>query len=287
MARNQNDDLPKAKINSQNLKQFLGIYKFMTPYRMFFVGGLLCLVLSSVIILAFPFLTGKLIDISLGKKAQFEFGEFSFALDNIDQIAVFLISILLIQSVFSFFRVYFFAQVSEKSMADIRIALYQKLMTLPLLFYDSRRVGELNSRITADVAVLQSTFSLELAEFVRQITILVAGLGILFVKTPQLTFFMLATIPILVLAALFFGKSIRKFSKETQDKLAQANTIVEETLQSISMVKAFTNERYEVKRYKTALEDTVKTALLSANYRGIFVSFIILAIFGGIVAVIW
>lgn len=278
MEKNQ-EEAPKTKLNASTFRHLIGIYRFMLPYQKHFILGMLSLVLSSGIVLAFPFFTGKLIDVALKKS--------DWWLNDINSIVLALLLILLVQSGFSFLRVYFFSQVSEKSMADIRTTLYEKLMTLPLTFYDTRRIGELNSRLSADVALLQSTFSITLAEFFRQIFILLFGIGILFFTTPRLTFFMLATFPILVLAVLFFGKYIRKLSKQTQDQLAQTNTIVEETLQSVSMVKAFTNEFYEVHRYKEALAESVKTALRAANYRGAFISFVVFAIFGGIVAVLW
>jgi ABC-type multidrug transport system fused ATPase/permease subunit len=289
------DNQPKVAVNKNTLKQLAGIFRYMMPYKTMFFAGLLCLVLSSMILLAFPFFTGKLVDTSLGKAAEIPLLDnptvqsigSQIRFDDINSIAGILMGILVIQSVFSFFRIYFFSRVSEKSMADIRKALYQKLMTLPMTFYDKHRTGEMMSRLTADVALLQDTFSITLAEFVRQISTLVIGLTILFWRTPTLTFFMLGVIPILALAGMFFGKRIRKMSKQTQDELANANIIVEETLQAIAMVKSFTNERFEVNRYRSSLDKVVAVALHGANFRGAFISFIVLSIFGGIVAVLW
>jgi len=287
----------KVKVNKSTIKHLLGIYKFIMPYRGFFIAGMVCLVFSSTITLAFPFFTGQLIDTSLGKPLdtgviigevfEIQRDKYDFLARDINMIALVLILILIIQSVFSFLRVFFFARVSEMGIADIRKALYQKLITLPISFYDSRRTGELMSRLTADVSLLQDTFSITLAEFFRQICIFVIGLSILFWETPKLTFFMLGTIPILVISGLIFGKYIRKMSKKTQDEMANANIIIEETLQAIHVVKAFTNEFFEVNRYRQTLDKVVSTALKTASYRGVFVSFIILAIFGGIVGVLW
>ncbi len=291
----------KVAVNKNTLKQLASIFQYMMPYKGMFIAGLVCLVLSSMILLAFPFFTGKLVDTSLGKTVQTVqkipenpqinslFSNFGadIRFDNINTIAGILMVILIIQSVFSFLRIYFFSRVSEKSMSDIRKALYQKLMTLPMTFFDKHRTGEMMSRLTADVALLQDTFSITLAEFVRQVSTLLIGLTILFWRTPTLTFFMLGTVPVLVLAGMFFGKRIRKMSKQTQDELASANIIVEETLQAIAMVKSFTNEKFEVNRYQTSLDKVVKVALHGANFRGAFISFIVLAIFGGIVAVLW
>ncbi len=271
-------------LNRTGVRQLLGIYRFVLPYKHHFLAGLICLFISSSVLLAFPELSGALIDTASGKRIKvLDLVEFR----SISQIILTLFAILSLQTIFSFFRVYFFAKVSEPAMADIRQAMYQKLTALPMSFFDTRRTGELTSRITADVTLLQDTFSIVLAQFVREILTLLFGITILFVKTPKLTFFMLAIVPILALAALFFGRFIRKLSKQKQDKLAEANVIVEETLQAIGTVKSFTNENYEAQRYKNALESMVIFALKSANYRGLFISFIIFAMLGAITAVLW
>ncbi|HEY0744101.1 MAG TPA: ATP-binding cassette domain-containing protein, partial [Chryseosolibacter sp.] len=126
-----------------------------------------------------------------------------------------------------------------------------------------------------------------LAELLRQVLTLIFGIGIIFYLAPTLTGFMLLTFPVLVISALVFGKYIRKLSKKTQDKLAEANVVVEESLQSVFIVKAFTNELFEINRYTKALKEVVTVAIQSARYRGLFISFIIFALFGGIVAVGW
>ena len=269
----------KRKLNKENLSKLAGIFRYILPYRWLFAAGMGCLVVSSLCLLAFPYVAARLVDAATGAKAWY--------FSSINSIALFLLSILFVHAIFSFFRVYFFAQVSELSMADLRRSLYSRFMSLPMSFYDSQRTGELLSRITSDVSQLQDTFTTTLAEFIRQIITLTVGTAIIFYFTPKLAGFMLATFPIIVILGILFGNFIRRLSKQIQDELAKANVVVEETLQSISMVKAFTSERYEAGRYSTALDKVVRTALRAAGYRGAFISFIIFALFGGIVAVIW
>jgi len=275
----------KRKLNKSNFKKLLGIFKYTLPYKGVFIAGMICLFFSSTTLLAFPFFAGKLLDIASGEAWTVGYG--GLVINSINTVAFILVGILLIQSIFSFFRVFLFAQVSEKSMADVRGTVYSKMITLPFKFFDSRRVGELISRITSDVSMLQETFSITLAELFRQVATLIIGTTVIFIIAPKLTFFMLATFPLLVISALVFGKYIRKLSKKTQDKLADANVIVEETLQSVNVVKAFTNELMEMARYKSTLKEVVQTALKAATYRGAFISFIIFVLFGGIVGVMW
>lgn len=280
--RNSREELreeEKRPINKKNLRQLLGIFKFILPYKGWFTIGLVSLGLSSVTLLAFPYLAGKLLDVAGGKTVPY------FA--NINQIALALLGILFVQGAFSFTRVYTFSVVSERSLADVRKAVYQKIIWLPLSFFDNRRVGELMSRITSDVGTLSDMFAFTLAELLRQFLTLIFGTAIIFYLAPKLTGFMLLTFPVLVVLALIFGKYIRKLSKKTQDKLAEANVVVEESLQSISVVKAFTNEIFETSRYTNALKEVVHVAIRTARFRGLFISFIIFALFGGIVAVGW
>ena len=172
-------------------------------------------------------------------------------------------------------------------MRDVRQTLYAKIITLPIFHFEKRRVGELMSRITSDITQLQDVLSITLAEFFRQIFTLVGGVALITYLSWKLTLFMLATFPLLVISAIVFGKFIRKISKKAQDELANTNIIVEETFQSIQAVKAFTNEKYEVNRYTNSLNKVVNEALKAATLRGGFVSFIIFALFGGIVGVVW
>lgn len=269
----------KKPITKSNLRKLLGVFRFILPYRWIFVLGLFSLGLSSGTLLSFPYFAGKLLDVAQGKTG--------FILTTITQIGLALLAILFLQSIFSFIRVYSFSVVSEKTLADLRHAVYEKMIWLPQSFFDSRRVGELISRITSDVSTLQDTFTFTLAELLRQVLVLLIGIPLIFILTPKLTIFMLLTFPLLVVAALFFGKFIRKLSKKTQDQLASANVIVEETLQSIAVVKSFTNEVFEVLRYRKSLTEVVGTAIHAAKYRGLFISFSIFTLFGGIVAVSW
>jgi len=270
------DPKDSVKVTKKNLSKAIKIFRFVIPYKWTFVLGMVFLLLSNMTTLSFPLLIGEMTKVIEGK-SKFQ----------INEVTLFFFAILIIQSILSFFRIYTFAQVSEKAMRDVRQTLYGKIITLPIFHFEKRRVGELMSRITSDITQLQDVLSITLAEFFRQIFTLVGGVALITYLSWKLTLFMLATFPLLVISAIVFGKFIRKISKKAQDALAETNIIVEETFQSIQAVKAFTNEKYEVNRYTNSLNKVVNGALKAATLRGGFVSFIIFALFGGIVGVVW
>ncbi|MEX0812862.1 MAG: ABC transporter transmembrane domain-containing protein [Chitinophagales bacterium] len=268
----------KKRVRFEDIKKASGIFKYVLPYKFSFIIGSIFLVFSSLTGLIFPYITGKLVDAATGEFQYFE---------NINLIALGLVGVLLLQAIFSYMRVILFANVSEKAMGDIRNDLFKKIIGLPFPFFEERRIGELVSRITADVTQIQDTLSVTLAEFFRQIATLVIGIAIIFITSTKLTLLMLATYPPIVIVAFIFGKYIRKLSKQTQDALADANTVAEESFQSIQTVKSFANEVYESLRFSGEIKQVVGFALKAAKYRAAFISFIIFGLFGGIVLVLW
>jgi len=279
MANNRKLKTLPDKKQRFNFKEILHIFSFVLPYKWHFIVGLVFLALSSFTFLLFPYITGELVDAATG--------ESNWMMDSINYIALAMMGVLVLQSIFSYLRVVLFAIVSEKAMADIRNALYQKILSLPIMFFEQNRVGDLVSRLSSDVTQLQSTLSNTLAEFFRQIATLIIGLFFILFISPRLTLVMLSVFPALIIIAILFGRFIRRLSKKSQDALAKANVVVDETFQSINIVKAFTNENYEAKRYGNSIKKVVNFALKAARYRGLFVSFIFMGLFGSIVLVLW
>jgi ABC-type multidrug transport system fused ATPase/permease subunit len=270
-------EVPKKKITLAGLKNLRKLFRYMRPYKFIYISGILFLIGSSLTSLLFPTLLGNMIDSV--NTAQF--------ISGMNRILLILIGILLAQAVFSYFRVLTFVYVAEKSLADLRQNAYNHLIYLPMKFFQQRRVGELNSRISADVTLLQEALTTTLAEFIRQIIIIAGGLSFMIIKYPKLTLFVMTVVPAVMLTAVFFGRYIRKLSKLAQKNVAESNTIVEETLQGIQSVKVFTNELFEISRYNKKVLSIARTNIRNGKIRGAFSSFIILGIFGSLIAVIW
>ena len=298
MARHGNsprkEGSPKAKITKENLKQALVLFSYIKPYRVQFIWGMIFIALSAFTTSLFPLFLGKMIDAaSPGANLQLNSGP-AFATGRLKDIhwslntTLLLIFIqLTVQMVFSYMRLYCLTAAGEKSLADMRRDVYSKLLTMPMSFFSEKRVGELSSRISSDLSQIQDAISFTLAEFFRGIFTLIIGLFFIFWISAKLALVMLAMVPLLAIIAVVYGKRIRKMARKAQDQLADSGTIVQETFQGISVVKAFTGEFYEVSRYVKSIQSVLLTAIKNARYRGAFVSFMIVSVFGTIAFVMW
>jgi ABC-type multidrug transport system fused ATPase/permease subunit len=276
MGRFKENDLPKAKITANSLNKAKIIFKYAGKNRWKFYVGLIFLLLTSVTALAFPKFMGMLVDCVYKKDGGLA-----------NQIALGLGLVLLLQSVFSFFRLSLFVNFTENTLANVRLALYTNLVKLPMSFFSQKRVGELNSRISNDIGQIQDTLTTTIAEFLRQFILIIGSFIMLASINIKLTIMMVSVVPLVGVAAVVFGRFIRKYSKKVQDQVAESQVVVEETMQGISIVKAFANEWYEIERYKDKIKEVVKIAIKGGQFRGYFASFIIICLFGTIVAVVW
>jgi ABC-type multidrug transport system fused ATPase/permease subunit len=267
----------KRKISKQEIAKAINIYRYILPFKWHFIVGLICLVASTAVVSVIPMGFRELVDAA---------NRNNMGADKLKEIGFLLGITLLIQAFFSFFRIYLFEYVSQNAMASIRSDVYKKIITQPIFFFESRRVGELTSRITNDVSQLQESLSMNLAMLVRQMVLPIVCIPFLLKISVTLTIWMLAVIPIMVVATVFFGRFIKRISKQAQDNLAETNVIVEETFQGIDVVKAFTNEKFETERYNNLNNNVVKTFIHASKFRASFVSFIIFSMFGAIVLIV-
>jgi ATP-binding cassette, subfamily B, bacterial len=277
MEKEEQAKTPKPTL--ANLRKALSIFRYVKPYRVQFIIGLILLFLSSTVFMVFPYFVGQMMDVATGKS--------NIQNLSLSRIALMMLIVLAFQAIVSYLRVTLFARVSEGVAADIRMSLYERLIQLPMVFFEKSRVGELVSRLTNDVEKVYNTFYFVLAEFIRQIILLVGGIIFLLWEAPRLTGIMLAVFPVIVIGAIIFGRRIRKLSRERQDALGDSNTILDETLQSIQAVKAFTNEGFEALRYQKSNRNVVSISLKFASGRALFAAFIITMLFGALFFVIW
>ena len=279
----------KGKRNRDGFRQFGRIAPYLRPHRLKFAAGIVLITLSGVLTLVVTRLWGQLGGVGVDPTAGQAGFDLPLPIDagDLRQIGVAIFLVLVIQSALSFIRIWLFGEITTRMLKALREDAFASMITQPMAFFDTRRVGDLGSRIAADIEAIRDTFTVVLAELIRQSIIIGGGLLALMTFSWKLTLLMLGTLPVAMLAAMGFGRFIRKLSKKTQDAVAGSNTIVSETLTGIVSVKAFAREAYEVARYRDRVEEVRGIALRTALWRGAFASFIIVMIFGAITIVLF
>jgi ABC-type multidrug transport system fused ATPase/permease subunit len=281
----------RVKLSKDSVAKAKRIFGYLRPYRTYFAVGWVFLVLSSSAGLFFPYLLGMLLGGSDASSVTDRPDSTALLekidLTNIDTVALLLLGLFVLQATFSFFRVVIFTKVTENTMRDIREDAFKKLVYMPMNFFNKNKVGALTSRLSNDIALIQETLRTTIAEFFRQLIIVVGSIVFITVISWRLSLIMLATVPIMAIIAVVFGRFIRKLSKQAQDAAADSNAIIEENLMGITNVKTFTNEQYVLGFYRKAINNIRALNIKSGNWRGLFISFIILCLFGAIVFIIW
>ncbi|MBK1835644.1 ABC transporter ATP-binding protein [Roseibacillus ishigakijimensis] len=263
----------------------LGFYRYLANYKKTFYPALVALFVTAGLSLAFPFFLSQLIGgVRFGEAASLDVEQVKA---NINRTVLTLLAILGLQAFVSYWRVRGFIKAGESALNDIRRDVFRHLVHLPMSFYEKSRAGELSGRVAADLSVLRETLLTTVPQMIRQTVILVGGLVFIFVFSWKLALFMLAIIPVVVLAVAFFGRKVRGYSKSAQDALADSSIVIEESTQGISEVKSFCNEGFEEARYEQSLGDYLGVVLRGAQARAAFIAFIIFVLFGTISVVAW
>jgi len=279
----------KGKLNRDGFRQFGRIAPYLRPHRFKFAVGIVLITLSGFLTLVVTRLWGQLGGVGVDPAAGSAGFELPLPIDagDLKSIGAAILAVLILQSALSFIRIWLFGEITTRMLKALREDAFAGMITQPMAFFDTRRVGDLGSRIAADIEAIRDTFTTVLAELVRQTIIIGGGLLALMTFSWQLTLWMLGSLPVAILAAMFFGRFIRTMSKQTQQAVAESNTIVSETLTGIVSVKAFAREAYELTRYRAKVEAVRGIALKTALWRGAFASFIIVMIFGAITLVLF
>jgi subfamily B ATP-binding cassette protein MsbA len=237
----------------------------------------LALLGSAIIGLAFPMVVRYLLDAAFVNRDR----------GMLDKIALLLVGLFSIQAVLNFAQAYLLSAVGERSVAGLRRGLFARLLAMPPGFFAERRTGELTSRLTVDIGLLQGVLSHQISEFARQVLALLGGVVLLTYLQPRLTLTALAVAPLVVGSTMFFGRRLRRMTTGVQDRVAEATAVAEEAFSQIRTVQSFVQEPAERRRYGERIDASVSTALERARVRGVFFGVLTFATFAGIVLVLW
>lgn len=277
----------KVKLTKESIAKAKKIFSYLKPYRGVFAIGWVFLVFSSSIGLLFPLFMGQLLGAGSAQPSSMQGMLDLLSTDTVNTFAIALFAMFAIQAFFSFFRIVIFTNVTENALRDIRQDAFSRLIYMPMDFFNKNKVGELTSRISSDIEKIQETLRTTIAEFFRQVVIIVGGIIFLLVISPKLALIMLATVPVMAIVAVFFGRFIRKLSKVAQDEAASSNSVIEESLMGITNIKSFTNEQFVLGKYLKSINAIKALNIKSGLWRGVFVSFLILCMSGAIVFIVW
>ena len=266
--------MPSPKLSLQPLSRLLPLVR---PYRGRLMVASVFLVVAAAAGLVFPAVMRFLLDAAFEKKDR----------PALDRIAIILLSVFAVQAVANFVQVYLLSSSTERIVAALRARTFAHLIRLSPAFFTERRTGELTSRLSSDLGLLQSLLSTWVSELSRQSIFLVGGAIMMLVTNFRLTLTTLAVVPIVVGAAIFFGKSLRTASTSVQDRIADAMGMADESFGAIRTVQSFTREAEETRRFGAALKDLVRVAVHRARTRALFFSVVGFVAFGAVAAVLW
>ena len=215
-----------VRLNRESLRTFGRIFAYVRPYRKWFIMSAIALVLGSLLGLVLPLVVGNLLDDVLIKGQP----------ELLNGLAITLFVVFAVQAIFGFINRLGLAYVGERAIADIRVELYSKLQRLSLNFYADHRTGEIVSRMSSDVQLLQGAVTDNVVALLRHLVLLIGAAVMLFRLNWQLTLIILVGIPIMSLTIVALGRRIRKAAKNVQARLAEASNVVEETTSGVRIV---------------------------------------------------
>ena len=252
------------------------LWPFVRKHLSLFIAWLVALAASSTATLALPKAFGVMID------HGFQQGG-----DAIDRAFVLLFAVTVALALATAARFFFVSLLGERVVADLRQRLYAHLIGLDAGFHDRNRSGELVSRLTADAELLRSVVGTSMSVALRSGVTFIGSLVMLFVTSPRLAAFALVGIPLAVLPIVIGGRRLKKISRTSQDRIAEANALANETLGAVRTVQAHAREPYELGRFGMALKDAVNAARRRIQAQAWVTAIAIVLVFGAITTVLW
>lgn len=261
----------------RRIRSLLTLLPYLRPYRGLIAGWLGFLALSSTATLTLPQAVRVMIDSG--------FTHANAAAINRSFLGLFVVAAVL--AIATAARFFFVSLLGERVAADLRRRLYDHLLTLDQVFYETTRTGELVSRLAADTELVQTVVGSTLSVALRSVITLIGGAAMMLLTSPRLAGFTVLVIPAVILPIIVFGRRVSKLSRESQDRIADASAIAAESLNAVHTVQAYTREPEESTRFATAVQRALATARRRIMMTGTLTALVILLTFGAITLVLW
>ncbi len=259
------------------MKNLRRLYKFVRPYWKKMALAAISLTIWSLISLALPYASRYLVDSVF----------VTYSRTELNQITMILLGLFIFQAFIGYGQNYLLQFLGQRVVADLRLAIQQHLLYLPMRFFKESRVGEIVSRVTNDVTTLQVVLTETPIALLRQVVTIIGGIVLMAIMQWKLTLLIFAIIPPLLILAIFFGRKVEHLSTKVQDRLAKAISTLEESISGIRIVKSFTQESYEEKRFKDRIEKTFDTTMDRTRMRAAFIPLVSFLGFIALTGLVW
>ncbi|MBB3219887.1 ABC transporter transmembrane domain-containing protein [Pseudoduganella umbonata] len=277
---------PRPPRDSRELKKgslaaLRGLLPFLRPYRSRFAMAGVALVVAAGATLAIPYAFKQMIDLGFGARAGVNSAE------HVNAVFLALFAVATVLALATAARFYTVSWLGERVVADIRSAVYRHVVRQSPAFFETTQTGEVLSRITTDTTLIQAVVGTSISMALRNALLFLGGLVMLFVTSPKLTGIIIALLILTVLPIVMFGRRVRKLSRDSQDRIADASAVAGEILNAMPTVQAFTHEEIETRRFGSAVEGAFGTAMRRIRARALLTMLAIVLVFGTIVFVLW
>lgn len=272
MRGNINDNLTKS-----SPKLLVGLWPYVAPHRWLLFGALIALLLASVATLSVPMAFRGVIDNGFAGADQ----------SRIDGYFILLMVVALVLALSTAARFYFVTKLGESVVASFRSAVYAHVLGLSPVFYDNMKSGEVLSRLTSDTTVIQGVVGSSASIALRNILLFVGGMVLLLFTSAKLTLSVLILVPLIVVPIIIFGRKVRKLSRLSQDKIADASAFASESLSAVTLTQSFTHEDADRRHFSGLIAASLDTAVERIKARSWLTFMVILLTFSGIAGVLW
>ena len=267
------DDQPPKR----SLRELRRLGRFVRPYRLAVAGACLALLIAAATVLV----------IGQGLRRLVDEG---FAAGNsglLDDALVGLLVIVVVLAGATYSRFFLVSWIGERVVADIRKSVFEHTLRLEPAFYETMRIGEVMSRLTADTTLIQTVVGTSASMAMRNVLLVLGGLVMLAVTSPRLTLLVLVVVPLVLVPILVFGRKVRRLSRESLDRLADVSAYVDESIANIRTVQAFGHEEIDRTRFSGRVEETFATSVRRIRARALLTAIVILLVFGAVGVILW
>ncbi|RXZ33385.1 ATP-binding cassette domain-containing protein [Oxalobacteraceae bacterium CAVE-383] len=276
MTKNPSPERPKS-----SLATLRGLMQFLAPYRKQFILAGIALLIAAAATLTIPYAFKQMIDLGFGAAG---IGSSSH---HIDLYFLALFGVAAVLAVASAARFYMVSWLGERVTADMRNAVYTHVVSQSPQFFETTKTGEVLSRLTTDTTLIQTLVGTSISLALRNFLLFIGGMIMLFITSVKLTSIIIVMLGLVVVPIVMYGRRVRKLSRESQDRIADASGLAGEILNAMPTVQAFTHEAIEAQRFGGSVERAFQTAIQRIRARSSLTMLAILLVFGAIVFVLW